>query len=239
MSHDWPDRWLLAAAADPRTGLWGLVRGGPEPHAALAKLGSPAAEWNPEPELELAVTNDGFATPLATTPDATDALWLLRIAGPHEAPAIAVARPELSKLDSIRVLAACFPNGRAIALAAVRPKSGRADKEAVSVLVAGADPFPAETGATADAQPEPKPPRIFDPRLSTTYNAQGAPLRAGIELWLAADEDGDQRPLRLSAESTGDRLTGDLGNLRLEAYAQRCHSRGEDGLGVYALVRPR
>ena len=109
MSHDWPDRWLLAAAADPRTGLWGLVRGGPEPQAALAKLGSPAAEWHPEPELELAVTDDGFATPLARTPEATDALWLLRIAGPQEAPGIAVARPELSKLDSIRVLAACFP----------------------------------------------------------------------------------------------------------------------------------
>ena len=61
----------------------------------------------------------------------------------------------------------------------------------MSVLVAGADLVPAEAAATTDPRPELNAPQIFDPRLSTTYNAEGAPLRAGIELWLGADEDRD------------------------------------------------
>jgi hypothetical protein len=161
-----------------------------------------------------------------------DAITLLRATGTasadgqqfeFDAPAFGFAGPKLTKLDSVRIVAAWLPSGRAVGVAAVRPRGGHADKDVVTVLVTG----------------EPEPLLVFDPRLSTTYDARGAPLRAGLELWLGVDEEGDQRPLRVAAESTGDRLSAELGGLQLEAYPQRCHSRGEDGAGVYVLVRPR
>jgi hypothetical protein len=169
---------------------------------------------------------------MAATERAGEAIALLRATGATgldeqpfelEAAAFGFAGPSLSKLDSMRIVAAWFPSDRAIGLAAVRPRGGHADKDVVTVLVTG----------------EPEPLLVFDPRLSTTYNAQGAPLRVGVELWLGADEDGDQRPLRLASELAGGRLNAQLGELHLDAYPQRCHNRGEDGVGVYALLRPR
>lgn len=262
MSQDSADNWLLAAFADPTREVWGLIRGGAERQAAVRLLGSPSSpreprsspaaaapdeapsrEWSAAPELVLSAA-DGSADAVGATVGAADALRLLRITGAHsaggepvtlDAPAVAYAGPTLAKLDSVRILVAWFPDGHAIALSAARPRGGHADKDVVAVMVTGAGMVPADPVTPG----EPEPLQVFDPRLSTTYDARGVPLRAGIELWLGPDEDSDQRPLRLSCESTGDRLTGELGNLNLEAYAQRCHSRGEDGLGVYALLRPR
>jgi len=249
----WADNWLFAAFADPVGEVWGLVRGQREREAAVGRLGSLAAApadattqingWNPAPELELTVADDS-AGPVAATADGSDAIWLLRINGTHgaggerleiDAPAVAVAGPKLSKLDSVRILAAWFQDDRAIALSAVRPRGGHADKDVVSVLVTGAGAAPADPVTAA----EPEPLQVFDPRLSTTYDGRGIPLRAGLELWLGPDEDSDQRPLRLSAQSTGDRLAAELGDLHLDAYGQRCHNRGDDGVGIYALLRPR
>jgi len=252
MSLDSADNWLLAAFADPTRDVWGLIRGGAERQATIRVLGSSAAaptdeaedrEWRPAPELVLS-SSDGSADAVATTVDAAETLRLLRISGAHsaggeplslDAPAVLYAGPTLAKLDSVRILVASFADGRVIAVAAARPRGGHADKEVVSVIATGAGMAPGDPVASG----EPDPLQVFDPRLSTTYDGRGVPLRAGLELWLGPDEDSDQRPLRLSCESTGDRLAGELGNLDLEAYAQRCHSRGEDGLGVYALLRPR
>jgi hypothetical protein len=254
MSQDPDDSWLLAAFADPAHKLWGLIRGGPERQAAVGRLGSPSAAppegrpadgWSPAPGLELR-SADGSQEAVSTNVGAADALWLVRITGTLDAnhglggepleldaPAVVFAGPTVAKLDSIRILAAWFPNDRAIALSAVRPRGGHADKDVVSALVTDAGAVPADPVAPG----EPEPLQLFDPRLSTTYDGRGIPLRAGLELWLGPDEDSDLRPLRLSSESTGDRLVADLGDLNLEAYAQRCHNRGEDGAGVYALLR--
>ena len=256
MSQDPADSWPLAVFADPARELWGLIRGGPERQAVVGRLGpataaaadgQPAAQWNPSPGLELASAGDS-AGAVSTTVGTVDALSLLRITGSLggtrvergeppalDTPAVAVAGPKIVKLDSIRIFAGWFPDDRTIALSAVRPRGGHADKDVVSVLVTGAAPIPADPVAPG----EPEPPLIFDPRLSTTYDVRGVPLRLGIELWLGPDEDSDQRPLRLSSQSTGDRLAAELGALDVEAYAQRCHNRGEDGVGIYALLRPR
>jgi hypothetical protein len=256
MSQDLADSWLLAVFADPTRESWGLIRGGPERQAAVGRLGSlaaapadgpPAAAWSRAPGLELTSAGSPEHT-VSTTAGAADALWLVRItgtlSGPHDdggelfeldVPAVAVAGPRLAKLDSIRIFAAWFPDDRSIALSAVRPRGGHADKDVVSAFVTGAGVVAGDPVAPG----EPEPLAIFDPLLSTTYDGRGVPLRAGVELWLGPDEDSDQRPLRVSSESTGDQLAAQLGNLHLEAYAQRCHSRGEDGIGVYALLRPR
>ncbi len=251
MSEDSADSWLLAAFADPARELWGLISCGLERQVAVGRLQSPAAgttdglptpEWSPAPEL--ALSSAGASGPVSATADAADALRLQRITGTHDpdrepmaldAPAAVFAGPKLAKLDSVRILAAWFPDDRSIALSAVRPRGGHADKDVVSVLVTGAGVVPADPVAPG----EPEPLQVFDPRLSTTYDGRGDPLRAGLELWLGPDEDSDQRPLRMSCETTGNPVSAELGKLHLDAYPQRCHSRGEDGVGVYALLRPR
>jgi len=229
MARDPADSWLLAACADPRRGLWGMIFGGAEQRAVVRNIDSPGTDAELTGALRLTPAGDPVG-PVAATEDAGERIALLRATGAAgadepelDAPAFGFAGPTLAKLDSVRILAAWFPSDRAVGVAAVRPRSGRADRDVVTVLVTG----------------EAEPLAVFDPRLSTTYDGQGAPLRAGLELWLGADEDSDQRPLRLATESTGDRLGAELGELRLDAYPQRCHSRGEDGAGVYALLRPR
>jgi hypothetical protein len=251
MSQDSADSWLLAAFADPARELWGLIGGGAERRAAVRRLGPPAAEpadeaasgaWRPAPELALSPAG-GSADAVSATAGADDVLRLLRVSGTHrgggeplalEAPAVVYVGPTVAKLDSIRILVAWFPDDRSVAISAVRPRGGHADKDVVSVLVTGAGVVPDDPVAPG----EPEPLQVFDPRLSTTYNGHGVPIRAGLELWLGPDEDSDQRPLRVSSESTGDRLAGEVGNLSLEAYGQRCHSRGQNGIGIYALLRP-
>ncbi len=62
---------------------------------------------------------------------------------------------------------------------------------------------------------------MLDPRLSTTYDEHGEPLRVGVELWLGDDEDGEQWPRRVAGAATGSRVD----NGKLSAYALQCVSR--------------
>lgn len=235
MSSDPADSWLLTAFADTRHGVWGLLLGGAQPRAVIRTIGSldgaPPDTWNPAAGLALSPGGDGAGS-VSATEGAARGLQALRVSDAQtpedgeplevDAPAFGFAGPGLPKLDSVRILAAWFPSQRTVALAAVRPREGRSDAEMVSVLVTG----------------EPEPLTVFDPRLSTTYDGDGKPVRAGLELWLG-EEDGDHHPLRLSSESNGDQLSADLDDLRLQAFSQRCHAWGEDGVGLYALLRPR
>ena len=96
------------------------------------------------------------------------------------------------------------------------------------------------TTATPSRRPSstPTPPRVVaDPRLSTTYGADGAPARAGLELWLDGEE-GKQYLRRAAGESlaVGTRVAEH--DLELSAELFRWHSRGRDGAGVYLLARP-
>lgn len=126
-------------------------------------------------------------------------------------------------VESVRVFAACFSAEHAVALVAVRPAGAKGqDRDVVAAASLG----------------EREGLSVFDPRLSTTYAPDGAPLRAGVELWLGEgeDEEDEQYPHRVAGESTGDRAVSD--ELGLCAYGLRCHSRGEQGRGVYVLLRP-
>jgi hypothetical protein len=73
-----------------------------------------------------------------------------------------------------------------------------------------------------------------DPRLSTTYDGDGNPTRATLELWITQGER--EFPRRAAGEAAGPAVTvsGDNGTLRVQPL--RCHSRGSDGAGVYLLA---
>ncbi|MBV9603569.1 MAG: hypothetical protein JO027_00605 [Solirubrobacterales bacterium] len=132
---------------------------------------------------------------------------------------------ELSRFESIRAVSVWFDPDEALALTAFRPRKGKgheADLLAASVIAA-------DRSAAAE-----------DPRLSTTYGADGWPSRAGLELWLSAGEDADserQFPRRASGEAIGARAQALAGELELRAEPFRWHSRSRDGAGMYILAR--
>ncbi len=79
-----------------------------------------------------------------------------------------------------------------------------------------------------------------DPRLSTTYRADGSPSRAGVELWLdVGGETQEQYPRRAAGEALAAGVAAASDGLNVEAHALRWHSRGQEGTGVYVLARRR
>ncbi len=66
--------------------------------------------------------------------------------------------------------------------------------------------------------------------LSTQYDKDGQPTRAGLELWPGGDE---MPPMR----AAGTRLGGTNGNGGLSAALLRCSTEGSDGLGGYLVKR--
>jgi hypothetical protein len=127
--------------------------------------------------------------------------------------------------DSLRVLATWFPKGRSLVLAAERKKGHSHDRDAIAVVGTG----------------EPQP-LYLEPRLSGTYGGDGALRNFGLELWLTedGDDDSDEYLRRWFGVATGARLqtVGDTHALR--ACALRCtNSRGDQGVGVFALLEPR
>ncbi len=73
---------------------------------------------------------------------------------------------------------------------------------------------------------------VHDPRLTTTYDAEGRQRSAGLELWL--DEDGWPR------RAAGEVVCGtslDLGRLRLDAAFLRWRMEGREGIGRYDVLR--
>jgi hypothetical protein len=131
---------------------------------------------------------------------------------------------ELGALDSIREVSAWFAPGDGLALTAIRPRGAKGhDRDLVVASVL--DP----AGAVG----------VADPRLSTTYTAAGRPARVGLELWLQQEDSEEQYPRRAAGEALGAAAAGSLASVTLEAELLRCRSRGEEGVGVYLLARPR
>jgi hypothetical protein len=73
-----------------------------------------------------------------------------------------------------------------------------------------------------------------DPRLSTTYDDDGNPTRATLELWISQGEREFAR--RAAGEAAGPAVTVAGGDMTLWVLPLRCHSRGSDGAGVYLLA---
>jgi len=132
---------------------------------------------------------------------------------------------DLAKLESVRAVSTWFEPDEGFALMAFRGRKAKHhDSDVVTAAVFGPD-----TSARAE-----------DPRLSTTYDAGGWPVRAGLELWLAATEgDEEQYPRRAAGEAAGVRVQTPAGELELRAEPFRWHSRGREGAGMYLLARRR
>jgi hypothetical protein len=131
---------------------------------------------------------------------------------------------DLGKLESLRAVSTWFEPDEGLALMAFRPRKAKShDGDVVTAAVLGPETFAA----------------VEDPRLSTTYDGGGWPIRAGLELWIAREDEDEQYPRRASGEATGARAESADGELELRAEPFRWHSRGRDGAGMYILARRR
>ncbi len=229
----------VAVFGDLEADVWGAVVGGDEPRAAIAGVGAADVRFE-RADLDLddgevwTLTGSGLALRVELA-DATTASADQRsiepcrvsgsaaVAGAEREFDVGGARSEdvsAADLDSLRLLGTWFPAGHEVAMISARPRKAKGqDNDAVELVARG------EEQALA-----------VDPRLSTTYDAHGVPRRIGVELWLGADDDENQRPRRIGGVATGSFASTDLGGRTLTAYALRCASRGEPGAGVYLLV---
>jgi hypothetical protein len=131
---------------------------------------------------------------------------------------------DLEKLESIRAVSTWFEPDEGFALTAFRGRKAKHhDSDVVTAAVLGPEISAA----------------VEDPRLSTTYDAAGWPVRAGLELWLAAENEEEQYPRRAVGEAAGARAQAAAGELEVRAEPFRWHSRGRDGAGMYVLARRR
>jgi hypothetical protein len=128
-------------------------------------------------------------------------------------------RADWSKLVLARTVSAWLDDRTAITLGAVRSKSAKhhADEEVRAHVVLDGTPRP-----------------VVDPRLSTTYDADGRQIHAGLELWVTDDEG--EYPHRAAGEVVCG-TTIDLGSLRLDCAFFEWHMEGRTGVGRYDVVR--
>ncbi len=132
--------------------------------------------------------------------------------------------PSSRELDSVRDVSAWFEPDQGMALTAVRKRKARGHERDLTVAAI------LDAGAVTE---------VADPRLSTTYDEDGAPARMSLELWLDEQEGEQQYPRRAAGEAAVPAATASGGKLELIARALVCHSRGNEGTGVYLLVRRR
>lgn len=146
--------------------------------------------------------------------------------------------PDWDRLGSARSVCAWWPGGRAVVLQSLRPAKakGHGEDPVVGYLLEG-DVEAAAGGGLAAAPPGgalPAPPaRLDDPRLSTTYDAEGRQRRAGLELWETADAAYARR-------ASGEVVCGttlELGRLTLDTSFFRWSMEGCSGVGRYEILR--
>jgi hypothetical protein len=126
--------------------------------------------------------------------------------------------PDWERIEETRNVAAWLEDGTAVTLTSVRPR-GANGQDADAVWAVLLDP----AGSL----------HVDEPRLSTTFDADGRQRRAGLELWVG-EEDGYAR------RAAGEVLCGstfDLGQLRLDCSFFAWHMEGRNGVGRYDLVR--
>ncbi|HEY2436068.1 MAG TPA: hypothetical protein VGH93_02740 [Solirubrobacteraceae bacterium] len=140
---------------------------------------------------------------------------------------------DLSRFESVREAAAWFGPDLGLAVLAARPRgaAGHGDDLITASLF--------EHGHWL---------AVEEPRLSTTYAADGAPVRASIELWLEPEEsdraDGGEEateppPRRAAGEAVGAVAGRSEQELDVHAALLRWHAQGREGDGVYVLARRR
>jgi hypothetical protein len=132
--------------------------------------------------------------------------------------------PDWSRLELARTVSAWWDEAHALTLSAVRPAGAHEhDQEALSAFLI--DP--------GEGEGEPNVVRVAQPRLSTTYDAQGRQRRAGVELWVAEE---DELPRRAAGQvACGTSL--ELGQLRLDCAFFDWRMEGRAGVGRYDVLR--
>ena len=139
---------------------------------------------------------------------------------------------EPGRSQLLRYVCAWFAAGEGLALVAVRPRraAGHGDERITATLFSGGHPL-----------------SVAEPRLSTTYADAGQPVRATLELWLAEDEDSDQReeerqvqyPRRAAGEASGTGTSIELGPFELRVQPFLWRAEGREGAGIYLLAQAR
>jgi hypothetical protein len=140
---------------------------------------------------------------------------------------------DLGEFESIREVSAWFGPDLGMAVLAARPRgaTGHSDDLVTASLF--------EQGHAVT---------IEEPRLSTTYKADGIPARASLELWPQAAEadaaDGGEeppepRPRRAAGEAIPPIASRSGQPLEVHAALFRWHAQGRQGDGVYVLASSR
>lgn len=126
------------------------------------------------------------------------------------------------RIELARTVSAWMEGPRGLALSAVRPAGAAAhDDEAITAFLV----------EPTDGMAAPLP--VAEPRLSTTYDAEGRQRRAGLELWIRED---DELPRRLSGEAACGTSVA-LGDLRLACAFFHWRMEGRAGVGRYDVLR--
>ncbi len=231
----------VAIFGDLEADLWGIAIGGSNPRAAIAGVDAPDVRLEPV-DLDLddgevwALSGNGVALRFergdapTSSAGADRPIEACRVSGSatvagvereFDVGGVRAAALGASGLDSLRLLGTWFPAGHEIGLISCRPRKAKGqDHDAITVIALGEEQT-----------------LIVDPRLSTTYDSHGSPRRLGVELWLGADDDEDQRSRRVAAMATGSFVSTPVEDRTLTAHALKCASRGEPGAGVYMIVR--
>jgi hypothetical protein len=126
---------------------------------------------------------------------------------------------DAKRFGALRALSAWFGDADGLVVLGARPRKARGhDSEILhAVLIEGGVPVP-----------------VAEPRISSTYTADGVPSRVGLELWLG-DDDSEQYPRRAAGEAIGRAAACEDPPMRSELLRWRMH--GRQGIGVYELLR--
>jgi len=245
----------IAAFADRRVSLWGVLLGGAEPLLAIARLGAgeplevlggsldigpgrPERDDRGRDDQSAAWKASGADWNIALEPESAGAaseavdasLVLCTVRG---VVSLHGATHELDCLG-VRLVAA------ADALQSLRLVAGWLQSDTAFALLAlrpnGADGH-GQDRIAALLVGEGEGISVFDPRLSTTYGGDGAPRHATIELWVGENEDAELRFKRFAgeAEPSSGRLSAD--GLTVECHALQGRDADASGPGVYLLAQ--
>src|SRR5919199_103805 len=130
--------------------------------------------------------------------------------------------PDWERMALARTVGAWLGDDLAVSLSAIRPAGARDhEQERVAATILERDPDSDAPRATA----------VADPRLSTTYDAEGQQRAAGLELFV----DEDALPRRAAGEAVCG-TTLDLGRLRLQCAFFRWRMEGRRGVGRYDVL---